>query len=168
MATPIPIPIDWTTPETGANVGNAVWDPHAFANHENSHWLFLANVAGNIFGRVPIPSNVAPTPNAKIEFFMGANSTVASPNDVTRMQIKTGAVADGENWNTVTMVAETASDIALGSTAWVIKKTTITLTNAPTASDILAVQLFHDGTHVNDKLAADSVLIESWLLIDVV
>ena len=44
---------------------------------------------------------------------------------------------------------------------------TFTLTPTLAARDLLIVEIFHEGAHVNDTLAAATELYKPWLRIDI-
>jgi hypothetical protein len=120
-------------------------------------------VLGNLFGRVRVPENLAATPAAKIVLEISANAT----SGVTRLIVLSKNVADGGSLNPATLTAETAQDITVPATARLRKKVTFTLTNAPSAGDLLIVQVKHDGAHANDDLTVNTELHGAWLVCDV-
>jgi hypothetical protein len=58
---------------------------------------------------------------------------------------------------------ETAQDITVPGTAYLRKKVTFILTETLAANDLLIVEIFHDGDHTNDTLAATTLLFSCGL-----
>lgn len=141
--------------------GNAFYNVKALTNIDQGLWDFLQDVQGKIYGVVTVPYSINVTPNAKIVLSILANATTG----VTSLQVSSKNVANNVSYD-VTLTAETRQDITVPATAYVRKDVSFTLTNAPTAQDELIVEVFHDGTQVNDTLAVDTLLLDAWLEID--
>lgn len=163
MATTVPIMIDLRNPRLTSLAGNAFPGVLGLTDWDAGIWEFVKNVDGKVYGVVYIPNNVNATPNAKIILILGANAT----SGVTRMNIGTNPPADGESYNPSSLTDETAVDITVPGTARLLKHQSFTLTNAPAAKDLLIVEVFHNGAHVNDTLAVNTELLAAILEIDV-
>jgi hypothetical protein len=153
------VPINLTHPEDG----NSFWTVIAGTDWDMGAWQFTKDVDGFIWGHVLVPSNLAGSPNAKIKLEIAANAT----SGVTRLYVGSKDVADGETLNPATLTDETAQDITVPGTAYFRKTVSFTLTNAPSASDILTVMVAHAGAHANDTLNANTILLGAWLEVDV-
>jgi hypothetical protein len=125
-------------------------------------WTFIKDVDGFVSWQVRVPDSLAATPNAKIVYEIIANAT----SGVTRLISYSKNAADGAAMNAA-LTAETAQDITVPGTAYLRKKVTFTLTNAPAAGDILYGAFGHAGAHANDTLAVDTLLLGAWLSVDV-
>lgn len=166
MAT-IRVPIDLRNPIVSSLAGNSFFIVTGLTAWDAGHWEFAQDVDGKIYGIATVPKNVSATPNAKIVLAIAANATTG----VTRLQVKTKAVADTESLNPAALTAETAQDITVPATARLRKDVTFpstgNLTETVSADDILIVEVFHEGSHVNDTLAANTELYEAWLQVDI-
>jgi hypothetical protein len=109
-----------------------------------------------LYGQVAVPDNY--TSGGVIRLLVAANAT----SGVTRLQVGTKAVADGESLNP-TLTDETAQDITVPGTAYLRKDVTFTLTETLADKDLLLVEVFHDGDHANDTLNANTLLFGAWL-----
>lgn len=163
MATTVRIPIDLRTPQFSANEGNSFWNVNQFIDWDAGFWEFAQDVDGKVFGVVGIPPNVAATPAAKLVLVVAANAT----SGVTRLNVASAAVADGETLNPSALTDETAQDITVPATAYLREDVTFSLTPSLAANDLLIVEVFHEGSHANDTLATATVLVEAWLEVDV-
>lgn len=159
-------PIRRLTPQSSANAGNSFFNVIGLADYDSGHHEFVKDVDGKFFGIVEVPTNIAATPNAKIVLLIRANAT----SGVTRLQVGTKAVADGESTDP-TLTDETAQNITVPGTARLRKDVTFTLTDAPAADDILIVEIFHNGDAAAggaaDTLAVNTELFDAYLEIDV-
>jgi hypothetical protein len=157
-------PLKILVPRSQTLSGNAFWNVSAFTAYDNGHWEFLKDVDGKVAGQLLIPKDIAATPNAKIGLIIGANAT----SGVTRMSVLTKAMAtDGGAINPASLVAETSQDITVPGTARNTKRVTFTLTNAPTADQLLVFEIFHEGAHANDTVAQNTELYEAYLEFDI-
>ena len=125
-------------------------------------WTFVKDVDGYVYFQVRVPDGLAATPNAKLILEIIANAT----SGVTRMEVQSKNAADGAAMNAAVTV-ETAQDITVPGTAYLRKKLSFTLTNAPAAGDLLYGAIGHRGAHANDTLAVDTLLLGAWLQVDV-
>jgi hypothetical protein len=125
-------------------------------------WTFVKDVDGFIYWQVRVPDGLAATPNAKVVLEIVANAT----SGVTRLDVRSKNAADGAAMNAA-LTTETAQDITVPGTAYLRKKVSFTLTNAPAAGDLLYGAIAHDGAHANDTLAVDTILLGAWLQVDV-
>lgn len=155
-------PINLHTARTSTLAGNAVWTVAALTDYDAGHWEYVKDVDGKVYGHVMVPSELAATPNAKIILSVAANATTG----VTRLQVATKDPADAESLNPAALVDETAQDITVPGTAYLRKDVTFTLTNVPAAGDYLIVEVHHNGAHVNDTLAVNTLLFGAWLEVD--
>ncbi len=162
MATTIYIPVNLTNPRVSSLAGNSFFNVKALTNYDAGVWEFVKDVDGKIYGLVRIPSNVSGTPNAALVMVCGWNATTG----VARLSVKSAPPANGETLN-ATFTSETAQDITVPGTAYFRDDVTFTLTNAPSASDLLLVELFHEGAHGNDTVAVNTLLWAAYLQIDV-
>lgn len=167
MATTIRLPLDLRNPQINANQGNSFTNVLGLTAYEASIWEFLKDVDGKIFGFVPIPANMAATPNAAIILSLAANAT----SGVTRFSVATARVADGATFNVSSITSETAIDTTVPGTAYFRKDVTFpasgNLAVTPVANDIFVVQIYHEGAHANDTLAVDTYLFNAYLRIDI-
>ena len=167
MATTVEIPIDLRNPRVATLAGNSFFTVVGDTAHDFGHWEFVKDVDGKIYGMVHIPKNLNATPNGKIKLVLRANATTG----ITRISIATKAVADAESLNPASLTAETAIDTTVPATAKlrkdVLYPATGNLAEALAASDILIVEIFHEGAHVNDTLAVNTELAEAFLVCDV-
>jgi hypothetical protein len=167
MAVTVRIPIDLRNPRVSSLAGNTWWAVIGHTAWDAGHWRFNGDVDGKVYGLVPVPKNLDTTPNAKIVLVIAANATTG----VTRLSIRTKAIADAESFNPASLTAETAQDITVPATARlrkdVIFPSTGNLTETVAADDLLIVELFHEGAHANDTLAVSTELYEAFLQVDV-
>jgi hypothetical protein len=167
MPTTIRVPIDLRNPRISSLAGNAFWTVGGLTAWDAGRWEFVKDVDGKVYGTAVIPKNVAVTPNAKIVLAIAANATTG----LTRLSIASKAVADAESLNPASLTAETAQDVTVPATARLRKDVTFpasgVLAEAVAADDVLVVEVFHEGAHVNDTLAVNTELYEAWLQIDV-
>lgn len=124
-------------------------------------WEFVKDVDGAVDFQVRVPQPLHATPNAKIVLEIIANAT----SGVTRLDVRSKNAADGAAMNAA-LTTETAQDITVPGTAYLRKKVSFTLTNAPAAGDLLYGRIYHDGAHANDTLAVDTILLGAWLQVD--
>lgn len=166
MATTVRIPIDLRAPGVTINAGNAFWTVEGLTAHDFGSWQFLPDVDGSIFGIAHVPKNIAGTPDAKIILVLAANST---SGNVTSMNVLTNAVApDAEDIDPATLTGVGVVDITMPTTAFETKEQSYTLAGAPSADDLLIVEIFHDGDTGNDTLAENTIVAEAYLEIDIV
>lgn len=165
MADTTRIPIDFTNPGVTANPGNTWFAPVAMTaatpDFDLGMWHMLEDAEGRIYGMVTIPNTIGGTPAAKIILVIAANATTGA----TRLQVSTLPVANGEGLNQA-LTAETAETVTVENVAYETKEVTATLTNAPTAEDILLVEVFHDGDLAGDTLAVPTLIVRGYLEID--
>ena len=155
------IPIDLRNPDTSGNVfPNVV----ALTDWNAWVWEYVKDVSAKVHGIVRVPDALAATANASIVLEIVANAT----SGVTRMQVASAAVADGESVNPASLTNENAQDITVPGTAYFRKKITVPLTlgGAPSAGDLLLVEVHHEGNHANDTLAVNTLLLGAWLKVD--
>jgi hypothetical protein len=150
------VPIELTTPRLTSLQDNCFWTVLGLTDWDAGHWEFLKDVEGKLYGQVAVPDNY--TSGGVIRLLVAANAT----SGVTRLQVGTKAVADGESLNP-TLTDETAQDITVPGTAYLRKDVTFTLTETLADKDLLLVEVFHDGDHANDTLNANTLLFGAWL-----
>lgn len=159
------IPLEIRNPRGTTLPGNSYFSVEALTNIDFGMWTFVKDVDGKIYAVVNAPPEMAVTPNAKIIFIIAANAT----SGVTRLNQSSKCVAeDGETIN-VSLTADTAQDITVPGTAYFTKKVSFTggdLTNVA-ANDVIFIELFHEGSHGNDTLAVNTLLVDAYLEIDV-
>ena len=166
MATTVRIPIDLRAPGVTINAGNAFWTVDGLTAHDFGSWQFLPNVDGSVFGIAHVPKNIAVTPAAKIILILAANNALG---EITSMNVLTAAVApDAESLNPGSLTGVGVVDITMPSTALETKEQSYTLAGAPSADDLLIVEIFHDGNKTEDTLAVNTILPEAYLEIDIV
>jgi hypothetical protein len=165
MAT-VRVPISLRTPAMSSLQGNSTFTALALTALDIHVWSFVKDVDGKVWGVVPVPFNLAATPNAKLVLALAANAT----SGVTRFSVATARSADAASFNPASLTAETSQDITVPATAYLLKYVTFPSTGSlavtPQAGDILIVQVFHEGTHANDTLAVNSLVMEAWLQCD--
>ena len=167
MATTIWVPIHFQTPRFTSMAGKASWRPLGLTAWDAGIWDFLKDDDAKVYGVAPIPKDLATTPNGKVVLLIGANAT----SGVTRLQVSTKAVADGESLNPASLTAETAQDITVPATARLRKDVTFptsgSLGETLAAADLLIVEVFHNGLHANDTLSVNTEMYEGFLQCDV-
>lgn len=149
-------PIQLSTPQVSANAGNSFWTVAGLTDWDAGHWEFVKDVDGKVYGQVRVPP--AYSSGGVIRLAIAANAT----SGVTRLGVGTKAVADGESLNP-TLTDETKQDITVPGTAYLRKDVTFTLTETLAADDVLIVEVFHEGSHANDTLAVNTLLLGAWL-----
>jgi hypothetical protein len=166
-AVTVRIPIDLRNPRVATLAGNSFFTVTGLTALDLGHWVLVKDVEGRIYGVVTIPKNVKATPNAKIILSITANAT----SGVTRLQVSTKAIADGQSMNPSSLTAETAQDITVPSTARLRKDVTFpssgNLGETVAADSLLLVEITHLGAHANDTLAQNTELWAAYLQIDV-
>jgi hypothetical protein len=155
--------ISLRTPDMSTLQGNSTFAAIALTWGALHVWSFVKDVDGKFYGLVTVPANLAVTPNAKIQFVLAANAT----SGVTRFGVATARVANAASLNPGSLTAETSQDITVPATAYVRKDVIFTLAGVTVqASDMLLVQITHEGTHANDTLAVNSLIFEPYLVCD--
>lgn len=165
-------PIDLRTPGLTGNPGGSFWSPIALTaatpDFDLGVWQFVKDVAGGIFGLVNIPNTIGGTPAAKIILTIAANATTG----VSRLKIDARPIAnDAESVDQALDTTVAEQDITMPATAYLTKEVSFTLPTSGNgfpvvAKDRLLVRIFHDGTHTNDTLAVNTLLISAELEID--
>lgn len=145
------------TPRTTSLAGNSFYSVLGLTDWDAGHWEFVLDVEGVIYGQVRVPPSYAS--GGVIRLSIAANAT----SGVTRLQVGTKAVADGESLNPGALTDESAQDVTVPGTAYLRKDVTFTLTESLVADDLLLVEIFHDGDHANDTLAVNTLLFGAWL-----
>lgn len=150
------VPVDLHTPRTSSLAGNSFFTVLAQTDYDMGHWEFVKDVEGKLYGSCRVPAGYVSGGTLKLA--VAANATTG----VTRLQVGTKAVADGETLNP-TLTDETAQDITVPGTAYLQKVVSFTLTETLAAGDLLIVEVFHDGDHANDTLNVNTILTDAWL-----
>jgi hypothetical protein len=150
-------PIKLTTPQVSvtANAGNSFWTVTGLTDWDFGHWEFLKDVDGKIYGQVLVPDGVTA---ATIRLAIAANAT----SGVTRLGIGSLTAADGETINPAALIDATKQDITVPGTAYLRKDVTFSLTGLA-GKDLLILEIFHEGSHANDTLAVNTILLGAWL-----
>lgn len=123
----------------------------------------IKDVAGEIHGLLRVPENYVGTP--KVEAIIAANAT----SGVTRLTCGAVAIAnDAASLDPSAFTDETAQDITVPGTAYTDKLVTFPTSGSLSAASIaagklLAVRLQHNGTHANDTLAVNTLVLGLWL-----
>lgn len=148
------VPVALVAPDA---TGNAY--PALYAGTTNRQVVpaFVKDVDGSWFGHVRVPQNYVST--AKIIVAIFANATTG----VSRLTMSTVKAADGATYNG-SFTAETAQDITVPATAYLRKDVTFpasgSLATALVVGDDLLIKLDHNGTHANDTVAVDTLVME--------
>ncbi|MCL6566121.1 MAG: hypothetical protein K6U09_06830 [Acidobacteriia bacterium] len=152
------------TPRTTTLAGNAFWTVSPLAEWDWGHWEFLRDVDGKIYCHTTIPETLATVPNPVIILRIAANATTG----VTRLSIRSFVAGDGESLNPATTgwTAAPAQDITVPATARTLKDVTFTTLPTLAARKILVVEVFHEGAHANDTLAANTELFKVLLRVN--
>lgn len=158
----IHVPVNLTNPRVSSLAGNAFFSILALTNWDAGHWEFVKDVDGKVYGTVEVPPNITGTPNAALILVTAYNAT----SGIARWSVKSKDPADGETLN-ASFTSETAQDITVPATAYLRKDVTFILTNAPAGSDLLLVEVFHEGAHANDTVAVNSLVFGAFLRVDV-
>lgn len=143
-------------PQVSANAGNTFFSVLGLTDWDAGHWEFVKDVDGKIYGIVKVPPDYSS--GGALKMSIAANAT----SGATRLGVGTKAVADGESMNP-TLTDETKQDITVPGTAYLRKVVSFTLTETLAASDLLLVEIFHEGSHTNDSLAVNTLLFGAWL-----
>lgn len=160
------IPIDLRNPRVATLAGNAFYNLKGLTNIDLGVWEFVKDVDGKIYGVVPVPPNLATPVNPAIVLVIGANAVTG----VARLNVANKAVApEAESYN-ATLTADTAQDITVPATARLTKEVIFTVGDLANiaANDLLIVELFHEGSHINDTLAVNTELIDAYLRVDLI
>lgn len=152
------IAIDLRNPQMASNAGNVFPNVTALTAWEEWHWEFVKDVDGKLFGLVRMPST-APTA-AKVVLSTIYNAT----SGVSRWSVSWASFADAASANPSSLTAITSQDITVPGTARLRKDITFTLGSQPAASDLVIVQIFHEGAHANDTVAVNSELLGAYFL----
>lgn len=167
MATTVRIPVDLRSPRVSTLAGNSFFIVRGLTAHDPGWWEFVQDVDGRIYGFVPVPANLAGTPNGRIVLLIHANAT----SGVTRLMVSVKAVADAESVNPASLTAEGTYDITVPGTAATHKQLLFpssgALSETIAANDVLIVEIFHVGSHANDTLAANTRLTAAFLECDI-
>jgi hypothetical protein len=149
----VQIPAPLYIPDSSGNGYPLLYDatPHRYMIP-----AFAKDVAGYWYGHLRVPQDYVSTP--KIILSIGANATTGN----TRLAVSTYTAADAESYDG-TYTTETAQDVTVPGTAYLRKDVTFTLTTSGglTAGDELIVRVDHEGAHVNDTLAVDTILFSA-------
>lgn len=145
-----------TNPQASANAGNSFYTVLGLTDWDAGHWEFVKDVDGKVYGVVKVPPDYSSGGTLKLSIAANATSGVA------RLGVGTKAVADGESMNP-TLTDETKQDVTVPGTAYLRKVVSFTLTEALAAGDLLLIEVFHEGSHANDTLAANTLLFGAWL-----
>lgn len=159
------IPIDLRNPRVSTLSGNSFFTTKALTNIDLGMWEFVKDVQGKVYGIVNVPGEVDATANAKIILIIAANAT----SGATRLNVSSKCVAEDAESINVTLTADTAQDITVPGTAYLGKKVSFTagdLSNLA-ANDVIFVEILHEGDHVNDTLAVNTLLLDAYLEVDV-
>jgi len=159
MAT-IRVPVHLTNPRVATLTGNAFYTVLGLTDWDAGHWEFVKDVDGKVYGLVMVPPSYAS--GGAIVLAYAANAT----SGATRLQVGTKAVAEGETMNP-TLTDETAQDVTVPGTAYLLDLVSFTLTETLAANDLLIVEVFHAGAHANDTLAVNTLLFGAWLEVTV-
>ena len=145
-----------STPRATSLAGNSFWMVQGLTDWDAGHWEFTKDVDGKVYGQVLVPPSYSS--GGTLRLAVAANATTG----VTRLGVGTKAIADTESFNP-TLTDETKQDITVPGTAYLRKDVTFTLTETLAARDVLVVEIFHEGSHVNDTLAVNTLLMGAWL-----
>lgn len=149
------IPISINAPSADGNAFPARVD---FSPNVQIVPAFLKDVDGTWYGICRVPQNFVGT--AKVILSLAANATTG----VTRITVGTAAPADGESYD-VAFTDEPAVDTTVPGTAYLRKDVTFpasgNLATTIAVGDDLIVRIVHNGTHANDTLAVDTLLVNA-------
>lgn len=148
-----PVPIELTNPDASGN-GYA-----ALVVGSNIRTLvagFVKDVVGDWWGVVRVPGNYSSA--GAVVISIAANAT----SGVTTMGLASNPVTDAAGYD-VALTAESDQDVTVPGTAYFRKDVTFTLTPTLAAGDDLIVRIRHNGTAVNDTLAADTLMFDAVL-----
>lgn len=154
-ATTPPVPVDLHTPRATTLAGNSFWTVTGMTDYDWGHWEFVKDVDGKLYGHALVPSGKT---TATLRLLVAANAT----SGVTRLNVGYSPIADAESLNPSALTDSTAQDITVPATAYLRKDVTFSLTGLAGA-DIVLVEIFHEGTHANDTLAVNTLLLGAWL-----
>jgi len=152
-------PVQLSTPRSQSFGGNSFWTVGAMTDFDHGRWEFVKDVLGLLYGQVIVPPTIDATKAAKIILAIAANAT----SGVTRLMVQTHAFADGASFNPVGLTNTSYADFTVPATANTRKDISVTLAATPAANDLLTVGIVHDGTHANDTLAVNTLLLGAWL-----
>ena len=167
MADTTRIPIDFRSPAVSHDTG-AYYSVESLTtatpDFDLGVWVFphTSDPDTYIYGVVTVPNTIGVTPAAKVILRVAANATTGN----IRTRIASLAVADAESFNQA-LTAETEQTTSMPATAYETEEISYTLTNAPSAKDVILVEFRREASDtVNDTLAADLLLVEAYLEID--
>jgi hypothetical protein len=156
--------IDWRNPAFSTLPGNSYPMATALASFDFWHWEFKRDVDSYIAGVVKVPMLVDVAPAPKIGVALAANATTGT----SRMTVNIKRIADGGSLAFASWDATATLDIAMPGTVNTAKVALLDVSSlVPVAGELLICQLVHAGSHINDTLAAETMLIEAWLEIKV-
>lgn len=167
MADTTRIPITLELPRTNTLGGNVFYAPDflSTADEDMAFWQMVLDVDGKLYGQVTVPNTIGATPAAKIILLIAANATTG----VSRLSVSAIPSANGEGLNRA-KTAITAQDITMPTTAYELEEVSFTLPTTGSfpivGKDVLDVEIFHEGAHANDTLAANTLVKAAYLELD--
>lgn len=167
MPTTLHIPVELRNPQVAANAGNCFPNVFVGTDWEMWYWQFVKDVVGKLYGIVRVPENVSGSGSPTIELETAWNTT----SGVATLGVATKAIADGESVNPGSLTNESDIDVTVPGTALLRKSVLFPaageLSESLVASDLLIVEITHNGTAANDTVAVDTVLLAAFLKINV-
>lgn len=152
-------PLKLTAPRSQSLAGNSFWTVAQMSIYDFAHWQFVKDVDGRVAGQIMIPKTVAATPNAKIVLVITAAGTGISRFYCLYQSQPTEGGTINTGFTTATAV-DTNISVAYGT-----KRVTLPI-GAPAVDQLLIFEIVHDGTHANDTIAVNTMLVEAYLEID--
>ena len=170
MADTTRFPIDFRSPAVSHDAGNSFYNvislTTATPDFDLGVWemIHTGDVDSYIYGLVSVPVTIGATPAAKIILRVMANATTGN----IRTRVATLAAADAESLDQA-LTAEAEVTTTMPGTAFEIEEISVPLTIAgdPSANDTIQVEFRREASDtVNDTLAANLLVVEAYLEID--
>lgn len=164
MADTVYKPIRFDSPRLTSLGGNAYWDVDylATADVDLGSYHFTKDVDGKHYGLVTAPASVGPVPAPAIVLVCLWNAIVG----VSRLSCSVRLGNESTTLDGTLTAAGASQDITVPATAWTPKVLTFPLAVAPAVLDRILVEIFHEGGHVNDTVAIETLVWEAYLRID--
>lgn len=145
-------PVKLLNPRVTTLAGNAFFSVVGLTAWDWGHWEFVRDVEGRIYGIVRL-DGVVSAGNLRL-------SLAASAAGVTRMGLKAHWTKDGISVNPASLpTSYTSQDVTMAA-GYVQRDISFAINGLATYS-LLILEIIHEGTHVNDTLAANTLLLDA-------
>lgn len=148
--------IDFRNPNLASTPGNLTPAVNALTGWEAWAWSFRQDVLGQLYGIARLPADaVLTSPKLVLEL-------AASAAGNTVIDVYVHGVADGESLAISSWDFTSLNNVVTLATSRARKKVEIAVTGLA-VSDLVVVQVAHNGVHASDTLAAATELYGGWL-----